>query len=95
MNTAEEPGVYSREEIELEVESMIRDGLLIKRNDGLYPTDLGVFIMEYTEKVKLGLITPGYKTWENEYIRFIERRKGAYIILKHSVPDYNYFLKWL
>jgi hypothetical protein len=95
MNKAEEPGVYSLEEIEREVESMIRDGLLIKRNDGLYPTDLGVFVMEYTEKVKLGLIKPGYKTWENEYILFIERRKDAYIILKHLVPDYNDYKKWL
>jgi hypothetical protein len=95
MYKAEEPGVYSREEIEREVESMIFDGLLINRDGGLYPTDLGNFVMEYTEKVKLGLIKPGYKSWEKEYVHFIERRKDAYIILKHSVPDYNDYKKWL
>jgi hypothetical protein len=95
MNKAEESGVNSREEIEREVESMICDGLLVKRDGGLYPTELGDFVIEYTEKVELGLIKPSYKTWEKEYIRFIERRKDDYIILKHSVPDYNDYKKWL
>lgn len=95
MNKAEEPGVCSREELEREVESMICDGLLVMRDGGLYPTELGDFLIEYTEKVGMGLIKPSYKTWEKEYIRFIKQRKDAYIILKHSVPDYNNYKKWL
>ncbi len=71
---------YSLEEIEQEVESMIKDGLLEKRGDGLYPTALGDFLLVYNEKVEMGLIEPGYKSWEKEYIRFIEQRNDTYII---------------
>ena len=88
-------GGISVEEIEQEVESMIRDGLLEKRGEGLYPTPLGDFLLEYTQKVDMGLIEPGYKTWEKEYIHFIEQRKEPYIILKHTTPNFDRYQKWL
>lgn len=86
---------YSLEEIESEVESMIKDGLLEKRGEGLYPTALGDFLLEYNEKVEMGLIEPGYKSWEKEYICFIEQREETYIILKHNTPNFDKYQKWL
>ena len=86
---------YSFEEIKSEVESMIRDGLIEKRGEGLYPTVLGDFVLEYDEKVEMGLIEPGYKSWEKEYIRFIEEREDSYIIMKHNTPNFDKYQKWL
>ncbi len=86
---------YSLDEIEQEVESMINDGLLEKRGEGLYPTALGDFLLEYNEKVEMGLIEPGYKSWEKEYIRFIEEREDTYIIMKHNTPNFDKYQKWL
>ena len=89
MDNNQENNGYSLEEIEIEVESMIRDGLLEKRGEGLYPTALGDFLLEYNEKVEMGLIEPGYKSWEQEYIRFIEQREDTYIILKHNYAEFR------